>query len=183
MIRHALIATIFATLPACVSEGEPGGTPELAAALDDSQSSHTSRTVSVYLVADNLTGYSPQYSDRLLVAEPVVQRVSRQAKAKLKVDGIDTVVYGESCTELSRRYEAVISCEISETVTPDYLHSVASASTDSEGFAIFTLDSRSYRISLESWPTLEDPLCQWGGSAMLADQQTSLAINVMVFCE
>lgn len=183
MLRYGCAACSIAVLLSCASDSELGKPPRLASAHDDSSSAAESHTVSVYLVADNLSGYSPEYSDRVLLAEPVVQLVSRQARARRVVQGIDTIVIGDSCSELHQRYSDLISCELSETVAPHYQEPVASATTDSEGFAAFNLGQGSYRISLQSWHTLEDSACYWGGSTLVADQQTSVGISLMVFCE
>lgn len=157
------------------------GSPAIAAALDDQYSD--SRTVAVYLVADRGLGFTPTYIDRIVTAEPVISNTVVRAEATTKVQGINTVIVGDSCETLSQKYSDLISCRHVDSTSRYYGEAEATSSTDSEGFAVITLGAGQYRVSMQSWVTTEDQKCRWSGSEILAENASSLKLQIMVFCE
>lgn len=160
--------------------------PLLAAALADQATTdqfNKSRVVTVYLVADLEQGFVPYYADRMVYAEPVIVSTVSRAEAETTVQGINTVIIGDSCEALNQHYEELRECNEVESISRQYGDIEATAATDSEGFASLRIGAGAYRITMQSWVTAEDQKCSWSGSEILPENVSSLALPVLVFCE
>lgn len=154
--------------------------PKVAAALDNIAAP---RTVTVYLVADPSVGFVPTYQDRIVTAEPVTVSQVTRAEGKKTVQGITTIIVGDSCEGLTRNYSDLQACKEVDSTVRRYGEIEATAATDSEGFAILELGPMDYRISMQTWQTAEDKKCSWSGSEMLPESSRVLELPVLVFCE
>lgn len=154
--------------------------PTVAAAVDDSKAT---RTVTVYLVADPALGFVPTYQDRIVTAEPVTTSTVTRAEAKKTVQGINTIIVGDTCEGLSGKHPDLQSCKELDTTVRHYGVIENTASTDSEGFAVLELGPTVYRISTQTWQTAEDNKCSWSGSEILPVKSRVLKLPVLVFCE
>ena len=155
--------------------------PAFAAALDDLA---TDRLVSVYLQAEPDSGFHPTYGDRIITAEPMTLVAKKRAEGKTVVQGISTTIIAESCVQLQEKYPDLISCTDVDAVEFEIGEIEATVTTDSEGFAGLSLqEGVKYRLSVKSWVTGEDDNCFWGGSEILEEAVSTLAIPVLVFCE
>lgn len=160
--------------------------PLLAAALDDQPPTdqfNKSRVVTVYLVADPGQGFVPDYVDRIVYVEPVIISSVSRAEAETIVQGISTVIIGDSCEALNQHYEELRECNEVESISRQYGDIEATAATDLEGFASLVVGAGAYRVTMRSWETAEDQKCRWSGSEILPENVSSLALPVLVFCE
>lgn len=177
-LQRWLLAINFAFLSACHSIDIES--PQIAAAKDNPD---TSRTVIVYLIASRGTGFVPIYSDRVVNAEPVTTGIVTSAKARTTVQGINTIIIGDTCEALSQAYTELNECTEVDSVQYQFGDIEATATTDSEGFVALKVGSGSYRISLQSWVTSEDQTCSWSGSEILPESSVSLELPMLVFCQ
>lgn len=149
--------------------------------FNDTQSS--TRQLTIYLQLDSQSGFQPSYADRIVVAQPVVPVITRNAEGRLLVQGIPTVVVGSSCEALLQRYPEIDECTIVDSMEVTYGFIEATATTDQEGFASLEVGQGDVRVSVRSWPTLEDEKCHWSGSSVAKSTVTSMALPLLVFCE
>ena len=155
--------------------------PVFGAALDDLS---TDRLVSVYLQAEHDSGFNPTYGDRIITAEPMSLVAKKRAEGKTVVQGISTTIIAENCAQLQENYPDLLSCSDVDAVEFELGEIAATVTTDSEGFAALSLqEGVKYRLSVKSWVSLEDGKCFWGGSEILEETVSTLAIPVLVFCE
>lgn len=143
----------------------------------------STRLLTVYLQPDTDSGYQPVYADRIVIAQSMVPQIAKNAEGRMLVQGIDTVVVGSSCEDLLQRYPEITECAIVDTMEVSYGEIQASATTDQEGFAALEVGPGDVRVSVRSWPTLEDSKCHWSGSSVAKNNTTSIAIPLLVFCE
>ncbi len=178
MCKWVSIAWLLLLLQACDSEVTQ---PSVAPALNDGQNH---RSVTVYLQAEPATGFSPALFERIVVAQPMSLQPTTRAEGKAIVQNVNTIFVGSSCAKLRSEYEELVSCKEVNAVDFVYGENESTAATDSEGYATLNLGSHEkYRISVQSWPTSEDNKCYWGGSEILEQNDSTLAIPVLVFCE
>jgi hypothetical protein len=178
-------ALLAAAMFGCSSNGDA---PEMAAAneagiVKQHDSGAATRLLTVYLELDNESGYQPVYMDRVVVAQPVIPIIAKRAEARMLVQGIDTVVVGSSCETLTQRYPEVSECNLVDSMEVAYGDIQHTATTDQEGFAALEVGQGDVRVSVRSWPTVEDDKCHWSGSAVATGNTTSIAIPLLVFCE
>ena len=162
--------------------------PELAEANDltatkfnDTQSA--TRQLTVYLQLDSESGFQPTYADRIVVAQPVVPVITTNAEGRLLVQGIPTVIVGSSCESIAQRYPEIDECTMVDSMEVTYGFIESTATTDQEGFASLEVGQGDVRVSVRSWPTLEDDKCHWSGSSVAKSTVTSMALPLLVFCE
>lgn len=187
-IRTSLAALILTSLlSACGSSGlddvpQMGAANESGAArLNDIEDS--TRQLTVYLQLDSVSGFQPVYADRVVVAQPVVPEIAKKAEGRMLVQGIQTVVVGSSCEALVQRYPEITECTIVDSMEVAYGYIQATATTDQEGFASLAVGHGDVRVSVRSWPTVEDDKCHWSGSAIAKGNVDSVAVPLLVFCE
>jgi len=143
-----------------------------------------SRLVGVSLIGDPSYGFIPQYQGKRILAEPVFPKVTTVAQGQLEVQGINTLVVGESCEVLRANHPALSACEATELQLSEYGPVEAAAYTDTEGFAALSLQvGQPYRLRLESWQTAEDAACLWTGFGELSADALSTTIELVVLCE
>lgn len=182
-----ILSIAVLALSGCGSSGldqdEPGmgAANEATTVLNDIDES--TRLLTVYLQPDTDSGYQPVYADRVVIAQSMVPRIKKNAEGRMLVQGIDTVVVGSSCETLLQRYPEITACEIVDSMEVSYGEIQSSATTDQEGFASLEVGPGDVRVSVRSWPTVEDSKCHWSGSAVVKSNMTSLAIPLLVFCE
>lgn len=186
-VSRAATITAFALLFGCGSSGMDG-MPELAEAnelpgtrLNDTDAS--TRQLTIYLQLDSESGFQPAYADRIVVAQPVVPLITQKAEGRMLVQGIPTVVVGSSCETLIRRYPEIAECDIVDSMDVTYGFIESTATTDQEGFASLEVGHGDVRVSVRSWPTVEDDKCHWSGSSVAKSTVTSMALPLLVFCE
>lgn len=185
-VRSAVATGLFVFLVSCSSSGLDQEVPAMGAATGDvshDDSELPARLVTVFLTLDTANGYQPVYSDRIIVAQLAEPAIAERAEGKMLVQGIDTVVIGSSCEDLLQRYSEMSECKMVESMEVDYGEIQATATTDYEGFASLEIGHGDYRVSLRSWPTIEDEKCHWSGSAVIKGDATSIGIPLLVFCE
>lgn len=151
--------------------------------LDDSVADASTRLLTVYLQLDSSNGYQPVYADRIVVAEAVLPQLSKKAEGRMLVQGVDTVVIGTNCQQLQLRYPEMTECAIVDSMDVSYGEIQSTATTDQEGFASLEVGQGDVRVSMRSWPTVEDEKCHWSGSSVAKENATSVAIPLLVFCE
>lgn len=141
------------------------------------------RTVSVRLAADSSVSFAPGISQRTVIAEPVTETLSVQAKGRYQLNDVDVVIIGESCDALRAGVTLLESCEESEVISKIYGSSIVSGVTDSDGQVELILEHSSYRLSLLSEQTTEDSSCRWGGSMELLEDAVFAELPMLVYCE
>jgi len=141
------------------------------------------RLLTVYLQLDSSSGFQPVYADRVVVAQSVIPVIFEKAEGRMLVQGIPTVVVGNSCEELLQQYPQLAECNIVDSMEIGYSEVVASATPDQEGFASLEVGAGSVRVLLQSWPTIEDDKCHWSGSAVAEADTATISIPMLVFCE
>ncbi len=141
------------------------------------------RVVRVRLAADPGISFVPGISQRTVIAEPVTESMSVQAKGRYQLNDVDVVIIGESCDALWAAVALLESCEESEVINKIYGSSVVSGVTDIDGQVELMLEHSSYRLSLQSEQTAEDSSCRWGGSVELSEDAAFAELPMLVYCE
>ncbi len=187
MTLTMILLSLILVLSACSSSGLEG-VPEMGAATDSvttklNDEIESTRQLTVYLQLDSDSGFQPVYPDRIVVAQAVVPEINRTAEAKMLVQGVNTIVVGSNCDELLQQYPEITECVLVDSVEVTYGYIQSTANTDQEGFASLQVGQEDIRVSVRSWPTIEDDKCHWSGSAIAKSNVESVAIPLLVFCE
>jgi len=186
--RTGVTIVLSFLLLSCSSSGVEQGVPEMGAAnqstntrLNDAEES--TRLLTVYLQLDSNSGYQPVYADRVVVAQAVLPKIGKVAEGRMLVQGIKTTVVGSNCNGLLQRYPEITECVIADSMEVTFGDIQSTATTDQEGFASLEVGQGDVRVSMRSWPTVEDDKCHWSGSTVAKHNATSVAIPLLVFCE
>ncbi len=154
--------------------------PKVAAAKDSVDSV---RNVTVHVVASPSNGYVPVLQDRIITAEAITTTMTRRAAARKVVQGTETIVVGNSCNQLSLDYQGAYECNEVDAAVRRYGEVETTAITDNEGIVVLKLAATDYRISMQSWQTVEDTKCSWSGSEILPESARVLELPILVYCE
>jgi hypothetical protein len=187
-LRVSTVIVSLAVLAGCGSSDLERNEPGMGAANEATTTrlndiNESTRLLTVYLQPDTDSGYQPVYVDRIVIAQSMLPQIAKNAEGRMLVQGIDTVVVGSSCEDLLQRYPEITECAIVDTMEVSYGEIQSSATTDQEGFAALEVGPGDVRVSVRSWPTVEDNKCHWSGSSVAKNNTTSLAIPLLVFCE
>lgn len=175
-----LTGALVTVVAGCVADTP---TQELSPSFAAAKAAQGVRTVSVRLVADSSVSFIPGISQRTVIAEPITETLSVQAKGRYQLNDVDVVFIGESCDALQAGVALLESCEESEVIKKIYGSSVVSGVTDSDGQVELMLEHSSYRLSLQSEQTTEDSSCRWGGSVELLEDTVFAELPMLVYCE
>ena len=142
------------------------------------------RLVTLFLEYQLPNSYTPAIDGRTIVAEPVYTVPGSMARGQGLVDGITVVYVGASCSELQSKYSSLYDCVEQETDVLQYGEAESSTTTNSDGFASMYLgDAGKYRLRVQSFVTVEDPKCYWGGERSINLGESDVSIPLLVFCE
>ena len=170
----------------CVAGCESADTPDTASPSIGAahNGAENTRLVSIYLQSEPNNGFIPVYADRVVIAEPVIVVPKMRAEGRAVVQDVNTIILGSTCSDLYRKYPALSDCDEVETIEFEYGEAESTTTTDTEGFSALMLGQHDkYRVSIQSWVTAEDDKCYWGGSEILENDDSTLGVPVLVFCE